>query len=109
MIRAEFLINTAIANNVKDDDDQLMSDSHDGFLFAAASPHATIQRRKMRVLLVARRPSRLAENPSQVTIAFAGFAADPLASTFAIAWAQCRPTRQMRCILEYLHIRANLG
>jgi len=54
-------------------------------------------------------PSRLAENASQVTIAFAGFAADPLAATFAIAWAQCRPTSQMRCIFEYLHIRANFG
>ena len=51
MTRAEFLINATIANNVKDDSDQLMSDSHDGLLFAAASPHATIQRRKMRVLL----------------------------------------------------------
>ena len=60
MTCAEFLVNTTVANNVKDDDDQLMSDSHDGFLFAAASPHATIQRRKMRVLLVADRPSRLA-------------------------------------------------
>ena len=59
VIRSEFVENAAIANDVEDNRNQLVSHRHDGFLLSATAPHSTIQRRQMRILLVSRRPRRL--------------------------------------------------
>lgn len=71
MARAEFPVDATVADEVKQDDDQLVSHRHDGLLFPATAAHPAIQRGQMGILLVRGGPSRLAQHPARIAISSA--------------------------------------
>ncbi len=98
-IPSQILINTAIAQEMRDDDQHAVSHRHCRFLCASSSSNATILDRKRGVFAVRSSVSGLNQKLAGRGMAFAGLAGKPFACTFLMAWADPNE-RHARCLAE---------
>jgi hypothetical protein len=80
-----------VAQNVVDDHQDFMGESHDGFLFPTSAGNAVIKGREIIVPGVSDSPRDLSKHGSQIGIARSGGSAQALASTLFVAWAYSCP------------------
>src|SRR5581483_12079116 len=94
-IPSQILIGTAIAQEMRENDQNAVSHRHCRFLRSSSSSNPTILGSKRGVFAVRSSVSGLNEKLASVRIAFAGLAGKAFASTFMIARADPNPRRQV--------------
>src|SRR5262245_32233218 len=110
VITAEFGVSLIALQNMKDDHQQSMGYSHQGFLAAQSLEQAKVLTAQIAVLLHADTPSGLHQSRTQVSVTFAGASRQPFTASSFVAGTNASPTGQVRRISkDSHHLDPNLG
>src|SRR5205085_10345734 len=92
-----------------EDDQDLVGESHDGFLLAATARDAVVEGREIVVFRVCNRPGDLCQHASQIGVALGGLSREALAAALFVARTDSRPGGQVLVRREATHVGTDLS
>ena len=91
VISSQISIRFLLSQDMVEDDQDLVGESHDGFLLAATAGDAVVKGREIGVFRVRNGPGDLCEHASQIGIALGGLPAQALAAALFVARTDLDP------------------
>src|SRR6266566_9693897 len=105
----EIAVGLLVTQHVVDNDEKAVGDRHHGFLLTQAPGQAMVLSGEVVVFHVRKHPDHLGQGRFESFVALSGLAAQPLASTLAIAGTDASPRGQMSCAGKAPHVRPDFA